>query len=122
MTENPASFTLEQQRRLCDLARQSAAGDGPLTPEDAAALRALLDVNEWFGLVKQVRYHVAASEDRVVRLTVSGIQYVTTHASVPMEMPPELAEKLAEELESAASFARMAITFDPDAIKGEQAP
>lgn len=114
--ELPISF--EQWQNLHAVVNRSLQGvPGALSQADAAALKALLDADDWFGPVKQAAFQVSASEG-VVHCALIGVQYGVTHAVVPIQMTPVMAEQMAVQLDEAATFARMNLTWNPDTLGG----
>ncbi|WP_280465638.1 hypothetical protein [Nocardia brasiliensis] len=106
-------ISVEQRSSLYTLVQQSlGTNTGPLPPDAAVALKALLDAERWFGPVRATRWHVETGSDRTVRMLLLGVQYITTTVSVPLEMTPEMAEDMAGKLEEAALFARMAVRWN----------
>ena len=117
-TPDQSPLTTEQYQRLSVLVSRSLHSDSPpLEHEDAVALGALLDASNWWGLVKQTRFHVQANPDtRSVRFTIGGAQYGLTQVDVPFDLSPDSAEEIAQKLDEAATFARLNIKVDPDAF------
>lgn len=114
MSEDPP-ITIEQRTSLYRFVNRALALEqqaDPMSVEDAVALKALLDSESWFGPVKTTSYAVGASPGGLVRCIMSGVQYFSTHVTVPMELTPDLADELSEKLGEAAVFARMNITFN----------
>ncbi|MCU1640895.1 MAG: hypothetical protein JWN03_1170 [Nocardia sp.] len=118
MTENRPPIASEHYLRLRILAKLGCTGLAPtITLEDAVALQALLNAWLWADPVQARECYVTVSGP-MVRTLWTGVQYGVNRLAIPLDMPPDDAEKMSDMLGEAAEFARM--TNRPDGM-GESA-